>query len=112
KKKGIVIDVPAQGHMRNLKIREDLVVKLVPAQQELMHTRQKRSRLSSLDDPVIVSTGNRDGLADSELRQDRWSNGLIFSGVFDRSGGNNHRLARHQARSRSHGANRPRVRQR
>src|ERR1700752_4193853 len=63
----IAIDVPTKRHMRNAEVRKNVVVKVVFADNEFVHPRQKRSRFSALNDAVIVRAADRDCLADAEL---------------------------------------------
>ena len=78
-------NLPAQGRVRNADIQEDVLVKIVLADQQLMHAGEKTSGLRALYDPVIVCAADRDGLADSELRQRFWSHRLIFRRILDRA---------------------------
>src|SRR5712692_2518997 len=98
RKEGRAIDVPAQGRMRNTQIGEDVVVKTFLPDQQLVHARQKRSRLRALNDAMIVSVADRNGLTDAELRKDGGNHRLIFRRIFNRAGGDDRRLPRHQAR--------------
>ncbi len=67
KKERIAVDVPAQGRVRNAEIQEDVFIKVVLADQELVYAREKPSRLRALNDSVIVSAADRNRLADAEL---------------------------------------------
>ena len=67
KKERIAIQVPAERRMRNPEIQKDVLVKVVLADEEFVYAGEKRSRLGALNDAVIVSAADRNGLADAEL---------------------------------------------
>src|SRR5258708_36050576 len=92
------IDVPAQRRMGNAEIGEDVVIKALFADQQLVHPRQKCSRLRALNDAMIVMAADCDRLTNAELRKDRGNHRLIFRRIFNRAGGDDHRLPGHQAR--------------
>ena len=90
--------------MRNAEIRKDIVVKLELADQQFVNAGQKRARLRALDDAVIVGAADGDRFADAELRQRFRRHRLVLRRILDRAGGNDQRLAGHQSRRRSDGA--------
>jgi hypothetical protein len=66
-----------------------------------MHARQKRARLRTLYDAVIVCARNRNDFADAELRQSFGRHRVIFRRILDSARRDNHGLTGHQARRRS-----------
>src|SRR5436190_8769180 len=70
-KQRIAIDVPAEWRMRNSEIEKDVFVKPILPHQQFMQASETRARLSPLNDPVVVSAANCDGLTDAKLRQNR-----------------------------------------
>ena len=67
----VVILRPAQRRIIDLEIAEDLVVKSVLADQKLVDLREEQSAFGTLDHAVVVGAGQRDRLADAELRKRR-----------------------------------------
>ena len=88
--KRIAIETPAQRRVRNAEVQKDVFVKVVLAGDEVVHTREKRSRLSALDDSMIVGAADRDGFANAELRKCLGCHRLILCRVFDRTRCDNH----------------------
>ena len=66
------------------------------AAQQLVDQRKKSSRLSALNDAVIVGAGDGHHLADADARERFGRHRLIFGRIFDRAGCDDHALARHQ----------------
>src|ERR1043166_7444813 len=90
--------------MRNSEIEKNVFVKTILSQQQLMQTGEKSSRLSALNDSMVVGAADGDRFADAELRQDCRMDRLILGRELNCAGGDDHRLSSHQSRRRSHGA--------
>ena len=84
----ISIGVPAERHVRYAKVNKDVVIKPGLADDQLVYERQECTRLSSLNNSMIVSGADGDGFTDAKLRQGLGRRGLIFSWVLDCARGN------------------------
>ena len=104
----IVILGPAERRIIDLEIGEDAVVKTMLADEEFVDPREKQPALGALDDAVIIGAGDRDRLADAELRKSAGGHRLILGRILDRSGRDDRALAGHQPRVRGDGADRAR----
>src|SRR5919107_487784 len=67
KEERIAIEVPAKRRVRNAEVQKNLFVKLVLADDEVVHACEKRAGLRALNDAMIVSAADRDRFADAEL---------------------------------------------
>ena len=112
RKERSAIDIPAQRRMRDAEIGEDVVVKALFADQQFMHACQKGSRLSALNDAMVVRAADRNRFTDPELRKNRGDHRLIFRWILNRAGGDDHRLAGHQSRRGRDRADRARISER
>ena len=105
---GDVLD-PAHRLVRDPQRREDLVVEVVLAEQQLVDAAQEVAGLRALDDPVVVRRGQRQDLGDRVARQRLLRGALPLGRVFDRPDPDDGALALHQSRDRVDGADRARV---
>src|SRR5690348_10248941 len=83
KEERITIEVPAKRRVRNAEVQKNLFVKLVLADDEVVHACEKRARLGALNDAMIVSAADRNYFADAELRKRFGRHRLILRRVFD-----------------------------
>src|SRR6185295_17175843 len=92
----IHIDRPAIGSVRNLERSEYPVVELVSSAQHLVDQSEKSSRLSPLDNPVIVGAGDDHRLADPQSRQGFGRHRMVLGRIFNSPGSHDRSLARHE----------------
>jgi hypothetical protein len=96
---------------RNPQRLEDLVVEAVLAEQQQVDAAQEVPRLGALDDPVVVSRGERHRLADGQPGHGLVGRALVGGRVLHRADPHDAALPGHQPRHRVLGADRARVRQ-
>ncbi len=109
---GADVPPPPGGLVGDAQRREDLVVEPLGAQQELVHPPEELARLGALDDAVVIRRGQRDDLAEADLRQGAGIGALEFGGVVDRSDADDRPLAGHEPGDGVDRADRARVGQR
>ena len=109
---GIGVLAPLRGLIGDAERGEDLVVEPMATRQPLGHVLEEQTRLSTLDDPVVIGRGDGEDLPQPEVRQHPGVGGLEArrpaAGAHAAEGA----LSRQQPRHRLHGAERPRIGQR
>ncbi len=80
------ICAPADGLIRNAQGFKDLIVKVLLAQEQLMHDTQEFAAACSLNDAVVIGGGQRDRFADSVLRQCFLAGPLKCGGILKGTG--------------------------
>src|SRR5262245_16392133 len=103
------VNRPAQRLIGDADVGEDFVVKIVFAEQQLVNVGEKQPRFSALNDAVIVGAGDREDLADAELRQGFVGHRGVFGRIFDRARRDDRALTGHQSRGGRRRADRSRV---
>src|SRR5215510_2458849 len=98
RQEGIHVYGPAQRLIGDVDVREDFVVKVMPAEQQFVYVGEEEARFRALYDAVIVGAGDREDLADAELRERLFGHRGVFGRVFDRAGRDDRALAGHQTR--------------
>ena len=86
----ITIEIPAQGRMCNTEVSEDLVIKLMLSNDQLMHLGQEGAGFGPLNESVVIGAADVNCLADTELRERFGRHRLILGWVFNRTGRNNY----------------------
>src|SRR5205085_3395265 len=97
----VVVARPTHRLVRNAEVAEDVDIKILLAQQQLVHVREECARLRALNDAMIVSRRDRHRLADAELRQRLSRHRVILGRILNRARRDDDRLPGHQTRRRS-----------
>jgi hypothetical protein len=79
---------------------EDLVVKAVATDEQLVDAAQEQARFGPLDDPVVVGRRQRDDLLDAESTQGLRRGRLELDGVVERADADDRALTPHEPRHR------------
>src|SRR5215510_11623542 len=96
RKEWVDIDRPAQWFICNSQVSEYLVIEVVLSQEQFVYVRKKKSGFGALDDPVVVSAGDRKYFTDAQLGERILGHRRIFRGIFNRPGGDNRSLTCYQ----------------
>src|SRR5688500_3709421 len=94
----IVIFGPAKGRDIDLEIGNHLVVEPVRADGKLVDPSEEQAALPTRDQPLVISAGQRDYLADTQLAESSGRHRLILSGILDGTGRDYCALPRHKTR--------------
>ena len=103
-----VVRAPPHRLVRDAQLAEDLVEKVV-GQQQFVDRAQEVARFRALDDAVVISGGEGDQLADTQLGDAFLAGALELRGVLHRADAEDRALAAHQPRHRVHGADGARI---
>ncbi len=87
-----------QGLVRDAQVGKGFRVEALAAEEHLFDEAEESAGLGALDDAVVVGRGERDDLADRELREGLGRHRAELARVFHRAGRDDETLARHQAR--------------
>ena len=94
----IDVVVPTRRVVGNSEREEHLVVEVVLADQQLVHTGEEQPRLGPLDDAVVVGGRDYDDLAHPKLGEHLRVRRCVLRRVAERSDSDDGALARHEAR--------------
>src|SRR6266480_6847156 len=97
KEEWIAIQIPTQRRVWDAQVGKDTYIKLMLAKNEFVHSSEKCSGFSALDNSVIVCTAYGYCLTDAKLRQRFRSHCLVFSRIFNRACCDDYGLSGHQA---------------
>jgi hypothetical protein len=100
----VLVSGPRHRLVRDAQGPEDLLVEAVAAGEQLFQGSQERPRLRALDDAVVVSTGHRHDLRQTELRDDLGRHAAVFGRIVDGAGPDDRALSGHQPGDRHHRA--------
>ena len=96
----------------NFQVAESRLVKAVFAQQHLLQLGQKCARFRALNDAVVIGAGDHQHFTQARAIARFFAGGRELSRKFDRAGGDDRALSRHQPRHRTIRADRARIGQR
>jgi hypothetical protein len=66
RERGLPVRLPAHRLVRHLEMRENFLVEILRAVEQLLHLAEKHARFRALDDAMVVGAGDRHDLADAE----------------------------------------------